>query len=78
MTFADLRACARYIGGDISQLANKLGIPENEVKYIQSRFKSTQLQAQYMLKHWHSAGDGNKQELKDILNDAGYSDAAQV
>ena len=78
MTSAELRVCARYISGDLLPLAHTLNIPEDEVKSIQSRFKSAQLQAQHMLKYWQSAGDRNKQDLADILNDAGFVDAAQV
>ena len=78
MTSAELRVCARYISGDLLPLAHTLNIPEDEVKSIQSRFKSAQLQAQHMLKYWQSTGDRSKQDLADILNDAGFVDAAQV
>ena len=78
MTATELGACARYIDRDLSHLAKMLGTPAEIMRSIQSRFKSPQLQARYILYHWHSAGDGSKQELTDILNDAGFSEAAQV
>ena len=78
VTSAELRACARYISGDLLPLAHTLGVPKDEVKSIQLRFKSAQLQAQHMLKYWQSAGERSKQELADILTDAGYVDAAQM
>ena len=78
MTSVELRACARYMSGDLLPLAHTLGVPEDEVKSIKSRFKSAQLQAQHMLNYWQSVGERSKQELADILTDARYVDAAQM
>ena len=70
-------ACSRHIEGDLSLLAAVLDISSKDVKAIKSKFKKTQGQAYHMLQKWQSSGTHTKHELAEILQHAGFPQAAK-
>ena len=71
--------CARNIEG-VSFLATVLGADDEHLQTIKSKHKSPQGQAVQLLKHWHSTHQtaGNREELTQLLQAAGFSDAARM
>lgn len=64
--------------GDLTLLAAVLDIHDEEAATIKSKFKLAQGQAFQMLKKWQSSGTHTKQELTEILQSAGFLQAAQM
>ena len=71
-------ACSRCIDGDLTLLAAVLDIPDEDMATIKSRFKAVQGQAYHMLQKWQSSGTHTKQELAEILQGAGFPQAANM
>ena len=70
-------ACSRHIEGDLSLLAAVLDIGDEDMKAIKSKFKKTQGRAYHMLQKWQSSGTHTKHELAEILQRAGFPQAAE-
>ena len=71
-------ACSRHIKGDLSLLAAALDIDDQDMTTIKTKFKSIQGQALQMLKKWQSSGTHTKHELAEILEGAGFPQAAEM
>lgn len=80
LSLDDMIACCRGIDGNLNVLAAALNIPNEEVKIIKSKFKAAQTsyQAFHVLKKWQSSGTHTKQELAEILQGAGFPQAAHM
>ena len=70
-------ACSRHIEGDLSLLAAVLDIGDEDMKTIKSKFKTAQGQAYHMLQKWQSSGTHTTHELAEILQGAGFPQAAE-
>lgn len=64
--------------GDLTLLAAVLDIDDEEVAIVKSKFKLAKGQAFQMLKKWQSTGTHTKQELTEILQSAGFLQAAKM
>lgn len=71
-------ACSRHIKGDLSLLAAALDTGDDEMKTIKSKFKTIRGQALQMLKKWQSSGTHTRHELAEILEGAGFPQAAEM
>lgn len=77
VSLGDIVACSHYIDGDLSLLAAALDIPDEQLETLKSKYKRTQSQVIQMLKIWKLSGTRTKQELTEILQGVGFSQAAQ-
>ena len=71
-------ACSRHIKGDLSLLAAALDIDDQDMTTIKTKFKTIQGQALQMLKKWQSSGTHTKHELAEIVESAGFPQAAEM
>ena len=78
LSLAHIVACSRCIDGDLTLLAAVLGITDEDMATIQSRFKAVQGQAYQMLQKWQSCGTHTKQELAETLQGAEFPQAANT
>ena len=62
--------------GDLETLACALGVSDDDLASIQSKFKKQEAQACQLLYRWHSETNASKQRLCDILTATGYHKAA--
>ena len=72
-----LIACSCHIEGDLSLLAAVLDIGDEDMTTIKSKFKTPQGQAYHMLQKWQLSGTHTKHELAEILQGAGFPQAAE-
>ena len=75
---ATMEQCCCHIKGDVTLLAGALGISDESLKDIQSKFKQTQDQALQMIKMWMAFTGGNTDVLVSILRRSGFGKAAEV
>ena len=78
ITEADMLSASRLMGeGNLEELAVALNISDDDLATVQSRFKKKEAQAYNVLFKWHSETGGSKERLVEILNAAGYEEAAK-
>ena len=63
--------------GDLETLACALGVADDHLESILSKFKKREGQAFQLLYWWHSKTNASKQTLGDILTATGYHKAAE-
>lgn len=63
--------------GDIEMLACAVGVSDDELASIQSKFKKQKAQVFQLLSRWHSETNESKQTLCDILTATGYHRAVK-
>ena len=66
-------------GAGLSSLAHQLGIPDEEVRAIRSKYKSPQVQAKEMLDKWKER-EGRRattSRLERMLHDCGLTEATR-
>ena len=77
LSLSHIFACSHHINGELSLLAAAFDIPDEQLETLKAKYKSTQSQVIQMLKIWKLSGTHTKQELTEILQAAGFSQAAQ-
>jgi len=73
-----ITACSRYIAGDLTLLAAALGISDDDMSTIRSKYKNVQGQALQMLMKWQSSGTHTGKELIECLQGTGFTQAADM
>ena len=77
VSLGDIVACSHYIDGELSLLAAAMDIPDEQLETLKAKYKSTQSHVVQMLKMWTLSGTHTKQELTEVLQATGFSQAAQ-
>ncbi len=77
MTTSDLIACSRAIHTDesISKIAGYLGITDNELEDVRSKYTDLETQAFQTLKKWHTSA--SKEDLVSVLKASGCNEASK-
>ena len=78
ITMEDAIQCCYHIEGGVALLAAPLGIPDDSLRDIQSKFKQAEDQALQMILIWMNSTGGNRYVLIRILRGSGFVKAAEV
>lgn len=80
MTTSDLIACSRAIHTDesISKIAGYLGITDNELEDVRSKYTDLETQAFQTIKKWHTKClSASKEDLVSVLKASGCNEASK-